>query len=404
MIFMATMMAFTVMDIIGGYTYPLPFNVAAILLASVAFFLNRKGYFLTARFLLALIVNVITLYFTAVLDRDMGLFMFAICINVGTLAAFGFENVKTALAMVGVSTLGFLFAMFHNFQRLDPADLANPHFTERNLLFGFLIAGTASVMVVYYLLQSNHHFETSLIRKEAFIDERNRELVLVNNELDKFFYSASHDLRAPLTSMQGLLDLMDQSNDPAEHKEYTKLLRGRVENLEQFVRTITAYSANAKAEVQCQQVVLRSIIREALEHVRFYPNASSIDIQLDIPHTLEIVSDPTRLQIIFGNLLANAIKYHDFTKAKPFIAIRQEAEPGAMRITIEDNGSGIPEDVLPRIFDMFYRGHRSSQGSGLGLYIVREALDKLKGKIDVESTYGQGTKFTVTLPSTIANN
>ena len=397
-IFVMALLAFTLMDIAWGYLYPLPFNIAAIFASILVFILNRQGHFLTARIFLALAVNTISLYFTAVLSRDIGIFMFAICISVGVLAAFGYENLRTALIMISVSSAGFLIAMFHTFERLDRIDIASPAYTERNLVFGFLIATGSSVTVVYYLLRANHEFEASLLLKERAIAEKNRELVEVNTELDKFFYSASHDLRAPLTSMKGLIGLMEETQDPEELKQYSALLKSRVENLEQFVRTITAYSSNARADLQRQPVVLRDILREALENVRFYPKADSITIRLDVPATLGIQSDPMRLQIVFGNLIANAIKYHDFTKPNCFIAITHKVEKESISIQIEDNGCGIPEEVVPRIFDMFYRGHSQSEGSGLGLYIVREALEKLGGSIDVKSVYGLGSTFTITLP------
>jgi signal transduction histidine kinase len=398
-IFLLALLAFTLMDMAWGYLYPLPFNIAAILASVIVFFLNRQGQFLTARVLLVIAVNSISLYFTAVLSRDIGIFMFAICINVGVLAAFGYENLRAALMMILVSTAGFLMAMLHTFERLDRVDIASPAYAERNLIFGFLIATGSSVTVVYYLLRANHEFEASLLLKERYIAAKNRELIEVNTELDKFFYSASHDLRAPLTSMQGLIRLMEESQDIEELKQYSSLLKGRVENLEQFVRTITAYSSNARSEVQLQPVVLRDILREALENVRFYPKADSITIHLDVPASVVIQSDPTRLQIVFGNLIANSIKYHDFTKPNCFIAISHKVEGQSISIQIEDNGCGIPEEVLPRIFDMFYRGHSQSEGSGLGLYIVREALEKLGGSIDVKSVYGMGSTFTITLPS-----
>ena len=397
-IFVMALLAFTLMDVAWGYLYPLPFNIAAIFASILVFILNRQGHFLTARIFLALAVNTISLYFTAVLSRDIGIFMFAICINVGVLAAFGYENLRTALIMISVSSAGFLIAMFHTFERLDRVDIASPAYAERNLVFGFLIATGSSVTVVYYLLRANHEFEASLLLKERAIAEKNRELVEVNTELDKFFYSASHDLRAPLTSMKGLIGLMEETQDPEELKQYAALLKSRVENLEQFVRTITAYSSNARADLQRQPVVLRDILREALENVRFYPKADSITIRLDVPATLGIQSDPMRLQIVFGNLIANAIKYHDFTKPNCFIAITHKVEKESVSIQIEDNGCGIPEEVVPRIFDMFYRGHSQSEGSGLGLYIVREALEKLGGSIEAKSVYALGSTFTITLP------
>lgn len=390
--------AFSLMDALWGYRYPIPINLVAMVLLFGVLLLNRRGYFMTARLMLAGIVTAITLFFTAVLDRTMGLFQFALCINIGVLTVFGYENLKWAISFAAITTVLYLIALFHPYPRLERIDLADPAYAERNLFFGFVIASAASVTVVYYLLKINHDSEASLLKKERSISAKNEELTEVNTELDRFFYSVSHDLRAPLTSMQGILNLMEQARTPEEIKEYAGLLKGRVENLDQFVRSVTAYAGNARREVASEPVVLRSVFREVLENMRYYPNAEAINVTLDIPHELRITSDPMRLQIIFGNLITNAIKYHDYAKPSPFIHIGCEVNETTLSVRIQDNGSGIHEDALPRIFEMFYRGNGSSQGSGLGLYIVKEALDKIGGHIEVTSAYGEGTTFVIRLP------
>lgn len=397
-LFFISLLAFTVMDLTWGYRFPIPYNVVALLGSVVVHVLHRKGYFFSARVVLAILANGITLFFTAVLDRSMGLYQFAICINVGILVAFGYERARFALLFIALSTLLFLAALFHPLPRINRVDLADPAFLDRNLMFGFLIASAASVSVVYYLLRINYKTETDLVAKEKSISVKNDELSEVNAELDRFFYSVSHDLRSPLTSLQGLLSLLEQTKDPKEIAEYVSMLRSRVDNLDQFVRTITTYAGNARQPLQCVPVKLADLLREVLENVRFLPQAHSIDIRVEVPHQLEIVSDPTRLQIIFGNLVTNAIKYHDPAKAKPFIHIKSVLQSEALVVRIEDNGVGITEDVLPRVFEMFYRGHENSQGSGLGLYIVAEAVSKLKGTVSVKSIASQGSVFTVTLP------
>lgn len=396
--FVAALVAFTIMDLFWGYRYPIPFNLVGIAGGLIVYFVNRSGYFLTARVLLATIANAITLYFTAVLDRTMGLYQFAICINVGILAAFGYENYRISILLIAASTLLYLAALFHPFPRIERVDLADPIYLERNLLFGFLIATAASALVVFYLLQINHQSEARLVEKERSISVKNNELTQVNSELDRFFYSVSHDLRAPLASMQGLLSLLERAHHIEEGKEYLTMLKDRVNNLDHFVRTIASYASNARQEVLSQPVRLRILFREILENVRFHPQAESIKFHLDIPPHLECRSDPTRLQIIFGNLVSNAIKYSDSARAERWIKIGADLSAEQVQVSIRDNGMGIREDILPRIFDMFYRGHEQSQGSGLGLYIVKEAVSKLGGQITVNSVYGKGSEFTVSLP------
>jgi signal transduction histidine kinase len=205
-------------------------------------------------------------------------------------------------------------------------------------------------------------------------------------------------MRAPLTSIQGLIQLMEMSNDLPELKNYVTMLKGRAHSLEVFIGKISEYAQSGRQEEKWEKVILYSSMRECLENLRFYPHAHKIKVLLEIPDHLEIMSDAFRLQVIFGNLFSNAIKYHDFTKADPYIRIRHELLNGKIKIHIEDNGCGIREESLKSIFGMFYRVHRQVEGTGLGLFIVKEALEKLQGTIEVKSEYGAGTTFSISLP------
>lgn len=401
LIFVLVLIFFTLADLIWGYRYPIPFNLGAIAGGVVVYFVNRSGHFMTARLILTGIVTLLVLYFTSVLERDLGVFQFAICINVGIMAVFGYEHSRVAMILVAIITALFLVALFHPYPRITSIRLADPAYRDRNLFFGFIVASVSAVTITYYLLLINHKVEESLQEKERSITAKNQELTEVNAELDRFFYSVSHDLRSPLSSLQGLLALLEHTKDPQETREYIELLRGRVDNLDHFVRTITAYASNTRTAVAYQPVSLHTLLKEALENVRFLPDTKGIAVTLDVPTNVEFHSDPARLEIIFGNLLGNAFKYHDVTKAKPFIRITSEPFDHAIIIRIQDNGIGMNADVLPRVFDKFYRGNGRSQGSGLGLYIVKEAVEKLNGTIGVSSTPGEGTTFTVTLPTEV---
>jgi signal transduction histidine kinase len=110
------------------------------------------------------------------------------------------------------------------------------------------------------------------------------------------------------------------------------------------------------------------------------------------------MTDRGRLKVVLKNLISNAINYSDPNKTESYIRISIEQENGFYSIQIADNGIGIPEDQLEHIFEMFYRANESSQGSGLGLYIVKETIEKLKGKVEVESSKGEGSTFKIKIP------
>jgi signal transduction histidine kinase len=123
-----------------------------------------------------------------------------------------------------------------------------------------------------------------------------------------------------------------------------------------------------------------------------------VKVSIEVPHHLTIISDKTRLEMVLGNIISNAFKYYDSSKGNSFIAIKLIANESTIEIEIEDNGIGIPNDYLGKIFDMFTRAHETAKGAGLGLYIVKETLLKLNGSIRVESNVGAGSKFTILLP------
>ncbi len=394
---MLALVCFTVLDILSDYYDVVPFNLLGIALGLLVIYLNNKGHFMVARIILAIGVNALAIFFTAVLVRDMGVYIFSVCINFGVFVAFGYERLKYSWAIVTISIIGFLFAMFHPFARLT-GDFVTSDYINKNLLTIYLIASFSAVVIVYYMLRLNHKFESTLMMREKDIEFRNQELMKVNSELDKFFYSASHDMRAPLTSIKGLIHLMEMTEDVKELKDYAAMLKGRAENLDQFIRSISEYAANSRKQINLQVLNLKSVLKENLENFKFYPGSSKVKVILDVPGDFLINSDSVRLQVIFGNIISNAFKYHDLSKVDPYLKISSVVSASTLQIYFEDNGSGIREEYLSKIFSMFYRAHTQSEGAGLGLFIVREAIDKLNGTIDVKSTYGVGTTFIVSLP------
>ena len=134
---------------------------------------------------------------------------------------------------------------------------------------------------------------------------------------------------------------------------------------------------------------------ETLKHTE---GAEQIKIDINCAINFKLLSDEKRLIVILNNLIGNAIKYRDDKKKKLFIEVSAQNKESGYEISITDNGLGIKQEFLSKIFDMFYRASESSTGSGLGLYIVKETVEKLKGKIEVQSEFGVGTSFTLLLP------
>ena len=398
-VLMITLVLFIAIDIWNGFLFPIPFHLLGLLILTTILFLNKRGYFMSARVLLTVLVNCLVIFFAAVLPRELGLYTFSICINISVMMVYGFERIKLSLTICTLSFCIFSLAVFHPYDRFIN-EIITADFIKTNLMFGLVISTGVSISVMYLLLQANYKTESILLLKEKALTIKNDELVKLNSELDKFFYSASHDLRAPLSSILGLIQFMEQTQDEKELKSYIPMLKGRAKNLEGFIKGVAEYTTNSSKTIQYQNVFLHDIIRENLENLRFYPHASEIKIVFDVPRDLQIMSEPISLQVILGNLLSNAIKYHDFEKPNRYIKVSANVNGESVIISIQDNGKGIKKDDLVNIFNMFYRADNSVEGTGIGLHIVKEAVEKIGGSIEVNSIYGEGTTFKINLPTT----
>lgn len=226
----------------------------------------------------------------------------------------------------------------------------------------------------------------------------NEELKKTNAELDRFVYSASHDLRAPLKSLLGLLQLAEYE-PPHNIQEYLNKMRKSVLKLDYFIEEIIDYSMNARMETKVEQIDFQELIHTVLEKLQYLPAAAKIEKKLAIEGAYLFYSDRSRCLILLNNLLSNAINYHNTQQPNPLILIKVGVQAQHATITIQDNGKGIDQDHLSNIFKMFYRASATSNGAGLGLYIVKEVLQKLNGSIEVKSSIDKGSIFTFTIPN-----
>lgn len=235
-----------------------------------------------------------------------------------------------------------------------------------------------------------------LERSNQEIEAKNKDLMIANKELDRFVYSASHDLRSPISSLKGLVDILKTEEDPEEASNYLDMMQSVLNKQDQFIKDIIDYSRNKRTKDVLKNVGLAEIVNDAIEQLQYAENVKKITIEKELAVD-KVYNDPLRLKIIINNLLSNAIKYADFAKEKPTISIKTYAAGNDLIIQIEDNGIGINKQYLNRIFEMFFVTNKN-KGTGLGLYIVKEAIENLNGNIVVESKINVGTKFIVTIP------
>lgn len=232
---------------------------------------------------------------------------------------------------------------------------------------------------------------------------QNEELKKINRELDSFVYSVSHNLRAPLMSLLGLLKLVEiESDNPQlDLKPYFAMMNHSIAKLDDTLKEILDYSKNARTEVRKEKIDLHKLVEESFERLMYLPGSDLITRSVNVEGTAELWQDQSRLVVILNNLMSNAIKYRDETKDRCFIEVLCHVDEAHLTIIFRDNGIGIPEPFLGKVFDMFYRATERSEGAGLGLYIVKETLDKLSGSISVDSRPGESTVFKIVVPNLI---
>lgn len=233
---------------------------------------------------------------------------------------------------------------------------------------------------------------------EANLQEKNKELNLTNKELDRFVYSVSHDLTAPLKSILGLVNISRMSKEIQEHLIYLNRIETSVQRLEFFIGEILDYSRNKRQQIIAERIKLKEVCNEIIDNLRYLEGFHQVEVDCSSLQNQEIFQDEMRLKIILNNLITNAIKFRKRIPGhKPFIKISSRKRMDTILIDIEDNGEGIREEYQGRVFDMFFRATENEKGSGLGLYIAHEAALRIGGDIYVKSQYGKGSVFTVEL-------
>lgn len=392
---MTVAVIYTIFDLANDVYYALPAYAVLFLFPVLSLFLIRVGKYKSAK--VSLIISMsLAVFWSALTDPfETGVFLFFIPAGIGAFTILAFEDYKTGFGMTILTTIFFLVAYFGDIQ-LGEVQRPSELYIRISFVFNYFISLTISVLAVYFLMSLNKQSEEELIQKEDFANQKNAELQKVNEALDRFVYSVSHDLRSPLSSILGLINLANLTQDPAELNQIIKMIQGRVHAQDNFIREIIDYSRNTRTETIAEPIALKALVEEIIDTLRFDTLADKIEFRKQIPTEVILISDKIRLTVILSNLIGNAIKYHDFSKENPFIEIGYDMERNC--IYVQDNGVGIMPQHREKIFNMFYRGSDRVTGSGLGLFITKEAVIKLGGKIELKSEYGEGSTFTVVLP------
>jgi signal transduction histidine kinase len=379
-------------DVTGFVIY---YGIGAVI-GMVSFWLNRIGKHNASTIVLLFMANMLAYIFASNDTYKAGTYIYFIITSLVALSLFGFEGRWSALLFCLLSFALFIAAYVLEIKvvSITPEQAVlvySEAYVRTTFITNFSIALIISASIFYFLLDVNHYSENEIMRKNELLSK-------TNQELDRFVYSASHDLKAPLSSMQGLIEIAQRTEDPEEVKTCLGMMKERVLNLDAFILEIIDYSRNSRLELKKEKFNLMNLVMEVVDSLRYAEGFENIYLKYNMPKELEIESDRSRLKVVLNNLIGNSLKYHDPAKDNPLVEISATSQNSDFKIEIQDNGLGIATEHTPKIFDMFYRASEKSKGSGLGLYIVKETVEKMNGKISVESQLGRGTKFTVFLP------
>lgn len=223
------------------------------------------------------------------------------------------------------------------------------------------------------------------------------ELKERNKELDQILYRASHDLRTPVSSIMGVLNLLKYEQMTNNHRECLVHIRTQGVQMDQLLTSLSTLSKTIVNDIHYSTVDLRQCLIACIDELSQIPNFNSVTIRTEINGATEILTDKLLFSIVIRNLLTNSLTFRKATKGG-FIHIRTDVSDASVAIEVTDDGEGISEHIKDRIFDMFYRGSELSTGSGLGLYVVKKIVTRLNGSIEFVSD-GATTTFRLVLPN-----
>ncbi|GAB4241058.1 MAG: hypothetical protein Tsb0034_17870 [Ekhidna sp.] len=230
----------------------------------------------------------------------------------------------------------------------------------------------------------------------SMLEVEQHNLAKANNELDTFLYRSSHDLRSPLNAISGLVGVIETEKDPEKQKEFLGMIADRVLQADEVIKDIITLRKSQKSDLNLSKVNIGEAIQKEFDAL-VVPTKPHPRLIIEPEESAIIKTDALMLKTVFANILSNAIKYHDYVANDARVIVKMKRKEDELKVSISDNGPGIDQKHLPKIFDMFYRANKTSLGTGLGLYLVKEVVLRLGGSIDVQSEKGRGTTFHILL-------
>ena len=240
------------------------------------------------------------------------------------------------------------------------------------------------------------------LERESIIQKEKSDIIHRKNvELDSFFYRISHDLKGPINSLEGLNNLVSIDIKDDTSLKYFEMYKTQTNRISKIVMELINLTRMNHQKIEKQLIDFQQIVDDCIASYQHLPNFNRINFIKDVDREIEFYSEWPVINTIIQNLIENGIKYYREGPEKPFMKISISQLDGKILINAEDNGQGIEPKYHGKIFDMFYRANDDVVGTGLGLYILKRAVERLNGEVNVSSHLGEGSKFYVTLPANL---
>jgi signal transduction histidine kinase len=277
-----------------------------------------------------------------------------------------------------------------------------PHHITGILCSAFEV--TEQVLARQQVEQLNQELETHVQARTQELTAANKQLVHINADLDNFVYTASHDLKAPISNIEGLLLLLPELLPEAVRtdEEVVSVLTHIQQAIERFKRTISHLTDVSRLQVEFAQpavpVCLADVVEDVHQDLLPQLTATQAVLEVAVDESWPRVFSAKNLRSVVYNLLSNALKYHH-PQRPPLIRIACVHTDHQYVLTVQDNGLGLSEPQQTRLFQLFQRLHTHVEGTGVGLYMVKRIVEQAGGQITVQSQVGKGTTFTLVFPA-----
>jgi two-component system, sensor histidine kinase and response regulator len=231
------------------------------------------------------------------------------------------------------------------------------------------------------------------------LKEKNQRLKKLHSEMNQFVYSLSHELRGPLMSISGVSKLAKLEVSDPNVLEYFEMIDTATGKLDDFIYKMLDFYRSTKIDNKVTEIHFVDILEQQMKAYEEKFDLSQFNIEVQVNQNFPFFSDDSKIRVILNNLFSNAVQFQKHQPGEKKINLAVEVNELEVSIVVSDNGIGIEDRFKEEVFNLFSRATQRNVGTGLGLYMVKEAVEQMGGKIFLDSEINQGTTMSIVLPS-----